>query len=64
MAGVEVHLAGLTFNDEIVAVDGYKVNATTFAKRVGDRRPGERGGFSRPTPRPSMPRAFRRGSRS
>jgi predicted metalloprotease with PDZ domain len=33
--------AGLTFNDEIVAVDGYRVNAATFAKRIGDRRPGD-----------------------
>ena len=34
--------AGLTFNDEIVAVDGDRVSAATFAKRVGDRRPGDR----------------------
>ena len=34
--------AGLTFNDEIVAVDGARVNAVTFAKRVADRRPGDR----------------------
>ncbi|HVU51232.1 MAG TPA: PDZ domain-containing protein [Polyangia bacterium] len=34
--------AGLTFNDELVAVDGARVTAATFAKRVGDRRPGER----------------------
>ncbi|HET6282384.1 MAG TPA: PDZ domain-containing protein, partial [Polyangia bacterium] len=33
--------AGLTFNDEIVAVDDYRVNATTFAKRIADRRPGQ-----------------------
>jgi predicted metalloprotease with PDZ domain len=34
--------AGLTFNDEIVAVDGCRVTAATFAKRVGDSRPGDR----------------------
>jgi predicted metalloprotease with PDZ domain len=34
--------AGLTFNDEIVAVDGHRVGPATFARRVGDRRPGER----------------------
>jgi predicted metalloprotease with PDZ domain len=33
--------AGLTFNDELVAVDGARVTPTTFAKRVGDRRPGQ-----------------------
>jgi predicted metalloprotease with PDZ domain len=33
---------GLTFNDEIVAVDGARVTAATFTKRVGDRRPGDR----------------------
>jgi predicted metalloprotease with PDZ domain len=34
--------AGLTFNDEIVAIDGARVTAATFAKRVGDLRPGDR----------------------
>jgi predicted metalloprotease with PDZ domain len=34
--------AGLTFNDEIVAVDGCRVNAATVGKRIGDRRPGQR----------------------
>ncbi|HEX4403622.1 MAG TPA: PDZ domain-containing protein [Polyangia bacterium] len=34
--------AGLTFADEIVAVDGARVSNATFAKRVGDRKPGER----------------------
>jgi predicted metalloprotease with PDZ domain len=34
--------AGLTYNDEIVAVDGYRVSGTTFPRRIGDRRPGER----------------------
>jgi predicted metalloprotease with PDZ domain len=34
--------AGLTFNDDIIAVDGARVTAATFAKRVADRRPGER----------------------
>jgi predicted metalloprotease with PDZ domain len=34
--------AGLTFNDELVAVDGARVTPATFAKRVGDRRPGDR----------------------
>jgi predicted metalloprotease with PDZ domain len=34
--------AGLTFNDEIVAVDGARVTAATFAKRVADRAPGAR----------------------
>jgi predicted metalloprotease with PDZ domain len=34
--------AGLTFNDEIVAVDGARVTAGTFARRVADGRPGAR----------------------
>ena len=34
--------AGLTFNDEIVAVDGARVAATTFAKRIADHPPGAR----------------------
>ena len=34
--------AGLTFADELVAVDGARVTNATFAKRVGDRRPGDR----------------------
>ncbi|HTA21199.1 MAG TPA: PDZ domain-containing protein, partial [Polyangia bacterium] len=34
--------AGLTFADEIVAVDGARVSNATFAKRVGDRRVGDR----------------------
>ena len=34
--------AGLTFNDDIVAVDGARVNPLTFAKRVGDADPGAR----------------------
>jgi predicted metalloprotease with PDZ domain len=34
--------AGLTFGDEIVAVAGARVNAFTFAKRVGDHPPGAR----------------------
>jgi predicted metalloprotease with PDZ domain len=34
--------AGLTFADEIVAVDGARVTNATFAKRVGDRRVGDR----------------------
>jgi predicted metalloprotease with PDZ domain len=34
--------AGLTFGDDLVAVDGARVTAATFAKRVGDRRPGDR----------------------
>jgi predicted metalloprotease with PDZ domain len=34
--------AGLTFGDEIVAVDGDRVNAATLAKRIADRRPGDR----------------------
>jgi predicted metalloprotease with PDZ domain len=33
--------AGLTFNDDVVAVDGARVTAATFAKRIGDRRPGD-----------------------
>jgi predicted metalloprotease with PDZ domain len=38
--------AGLKFNDDIVAVDGARVSAATFAKRVGDRRPGARARIS------------------
>jgi predicted metalloprotease with PDZ domain len=34
--------AGLTFNDELVAVGGARVSAATFARRVGDHRPGAR----------------------
>jgi predicted metalloprotease with PDZ domain len=34
--------AGITFNDEIVAVDGQRVTAATFGKRVGDCDPGDR----------------------
>ena len=34
--------AGLTFADEIVAVDGARVTNATFGKRVGDRRVGDR----------------------
>jgi predicted metalloprotease with PDZ domain len=34
--------AGLTFNDDIVAVDGCRVSPLTFAKRIADRRPGDR----------------------
>src|SRR6185503_11107039 len=32
--------AGLTFNDEIVAVEGDRVNAATLPRRLGDHRPG------------------------
>jgi predicted metalloprotease with PDZ domain len=32
--------AGLTFNDEIVAVEGARVVAATFAKRIADHPPG------------------------
>ena len=34
--------AGLTFNDDLVAVDGARVSNATFAKRIGDRQPGDR----------------------
>jgi predicted metalloprotease with PDZ domain len=34
--------AGLTFGDEIVAVDGQRVTPATFSKRVADRDPGDR----------------------
>jgi predicted metalloprotease with PDZ domain len=34
--------AGLTFNDEVIAVDGDRVTPATFAKRVGDHSPGAR----------------------
>jgi len=34
--------AGLTFNDEIVAVDGARVTSSTFAKRIADHPPGAR----------------------
>jgi predicted metalloprotease with PDZ domain len=34
--------AGITFNDDIVAVDGARVNPLTFARRVGDADPGAR----------------------
>ncbi|HEY4187606.1 MAG TPA: PDZ domain-containing protein [Polyangia bacterium] len=32
--------AGLTFGDELVALDGDRVNAATFAKRLSDHPPG------------------------
>lgn len=34
--------AGLTFGDEIVAIDGDRVNAATFARRLADHPPGTR----------------------
>jgi predicted metalloprotease with PDZ domain len=34
--------AGLTFNDEIVAVEGARVTAQTFVKRIADFQPGAR----------------------
>jgi len=34
--------AGITFYDDIVAVDGARVNPQTFAKRIGDADPGAR----------------------
>ena len=34
--------AGITFADEIVAVDGARVTPASFAKRIGDRDPGDR----------------------
>lgn len=34
--------AGLTFNDEIVAVGGARVGAATFGKRIADHAPGAR----------------------
>lgn len=34
--------AGITFADEIVAVDGVRVSPATFARRVADRDPGDR----------------------
>jgi len=34
--------AGLTFNDEIVAVGGARVTGATLAKRVADHAPGDR----------------------
>ena len=33
---------GITFGDDIVAVDGARVNPATFARRVGDHEPGAR----------------------
>ncbi len=34
--------AGLTFGDEVVAVDGVRTTAATFAKRIADHAPGAR----------------------
>jgi predicted metalloprotease with PDZ domain len=34
--------AGITFGDEIVAVDGLKVTPASFTKRIADRDPGDR----------------------
>jgi predicted metalloprotease with PDZ domain len=33
--------AGITYGDEVVAVDGARVNATTVARRLADRAPGQ-----------------------
>ncbi len=38
--------AGLTFNDEIVAIGGARVTAASFGKRVADHRPGARVSFA------------------
>lgn len=39
--GSPADAAGLTFNDEIVAIGGDRVTAATFAKRLADHRPGD-----------------------
>jgi predicted metalloprotease with PDZ domain len=33
--------AGITFGDEIIAVDGFRVTAATVSKRLADRAPGQ-----------------------
>jgi predicted metalloprotease with PDZ domain len=40
LTGSPAAAAGLTFGDEIVAIDGDRVNAASFARRLGDHRPG------------------------
>jgi predicted metalloprotease with PDZ domain len=42
LPGSPAAAAGLTFNDEIVAVAGDRVNAANFARRLADHRPGAR----------------------
>ncbi|HEX8128684.1 MAG TPA: PDZ domain-containing protein [Pyrinomonadaceae bacterium] len=40
-AGTPAYNQGITFNDQIVALDGQRVNLTTFNARLEDRRPGD-----------------------
>ncbi len=40
LPGSPAAAAGLTFGDEIVAIDGDRVNAASFPRRLGDHRPG------------------------
>jgi predicted metalloprotease with PDZ domain len=42
LPGSPAAAAGLTFGDEIVAIGGDRVNAATFARRLGDHAPGSR----------------------
>jgi predicted metalloprotease with PDZ domain len=35
------YLAGITYGDEVVAVDGFRVTATSAGKRLADRAPGQ-----------------------
>jgi predicted metalloprotease with PDZ domain len=40
-AGTPAYNQGITFGDQIVALDGQRVNATTFSARLEERRPGD-----------------------
>jgi predicted metalloprotease with PDZ domain len=40
-AGTPAYNQGITFNDQIVALDGQRVNATTFNARLEERKPGD-----------------------
>jgi len=40
-AGTPAYNQGITFNDQIVALDGLRVNSTTFNARLEEKRPGD-----------------------
>jgi len=42
LAGSPAYEYGLNVDDEIIAVDGYRVEASSFAKRIAEKKPGQR----------------------
>ena len=40
-AGTPAYTQGITYGDQIIALDGERVNATTFNARLEERRPGD-----------------------